>query len=176
MARHRSWGRYASAFSSNTPWSSKARCRSFTAVTEVDLSYVPVVENGSLKEKWKQNKSVMKESYVSSVMKSLKLEFPLLEKLQLSLMAKRRVDVQCQMWHRHWKITQLWQKMRSLTYWPIRTSPEQKTRNLCLKQSAIHAILQKRRKMFLKDSSDQEETSPLHPKTVRFGTSIFCET
>ena len=39
----------------------------------------------------------MKESYVSSVMKSLKLEFPLLEKLQLSLMAKRRVDVQCQM-------------------------------------------------------------------------------
>lgn len=125
MARHRSWGRYASAFSSNTPWSSKARCRSFTAVTEVDLSYVPVVENGSLKEKWKQNKSVMKESYVSSVMKSLKLEFPLLEKLQLSLMAKRRVDVQCQMWHRHWKITQLWQKMRSLTYWTIKISQKQ---------------------------------------------------
>ena len=31
-----------------------------------------------------------------------------------------------------------------------------KNRNLCLKQSAIHAVLQKRRKMFLKASSDQE--------------------
>ena len=66
--------------------------------SHLDLSYVPVVENGTLKEKWKQNKSVTKESYVSSVVKSLKLEFPLLEKLQLSLMAKQRVDVQCQMY------------------------------------------------------------------------------
>ncbi|KAB0346037.1 hypothetical protein FD755_024315 [Muntiacus reevesi] len=44
----------------------------------------------------KVNKAVMKESHVSSVMKNLKLEFPLLEKLQLSLMVKQRVDVQCQ--------------------------------------------------------------------------------
>lgn len=174
MARHRSWGRYASAFSSNTPWSSKARCRSFTAVTEVDLSYVPVVENGSLKEKWKQNKSVMKESYVSSVMKSLKLEFPLLEKLQLSLMAKRRVDVQCQMWHRHWKITQLWQKMRSLTYWPIRTSPQQKTRNLCLKQSAIHAILQKEGKCSSKFPPNKSKQVHFTPKLLDLERLFFA--
>ena len=31
-----------------------------------------------------------------------------------------------------------------------------KNRNLCLKQPAIHAVLQKRRKMFLKTSSGQE--------------------
>ena len=75
--------------------------------------------------------------------------------------------------HRHWKITQLWQKMRSLPYWPIRTSPEQKTRNLCLKQSAIHAILQKEGKCSSKLPPTKSKQVHFTPKLIDLERLFF---
>ena len=60
-----------------------------------------------------------------------------------------------------------------LTYCPVKISPEQKTRNLCLKQSAIHAVLQKEEKCSSKLPQTKSKQARFIPKLIDLERLFF---